>query len=134
MYRVTPIFEGDNLVASGVQMEAESVEDEGEGICYNVYVYNVQPDIQIDYATGESQEAEDDINTSSDSAEEADTAEGGSENQEEQTYILNKNSKKFHRPDCSGVADMKAKNKREYTGTREDLIEEGYEPCARCKP
>lgn len=134
MYRVTPIFEGDNLVASGVQMEAESVEDEGEGICYNVYVYNVQPDIEIDYATGESQEAEDDINTSSDSAEEADTAEGGSENQEEQTYILNKNSKKFHRPDCSGVTDMKAKNKREYTGTREDLIEEGYEPCARCKP
>lgn len=134
MYRVTPIFEGDNLVASGVQMEAESVEDEGEGICYNVYVYNVQPDIEIDYATGESQEAEDDINTLSDSAEEADTAEGGSENQEEQTYILNKNSKKFHRPDCSGVTDMKAKNKREYTGTREELIEEGYEPCARCKP
>ena len=52
MYRVTPVFEGDNLVASGVQMEAESVEDDGEGVCFNVYVYNVQPDITIDYATG----------------------------------------------------------------------------------
>ncbi len=56
LYRVTPIFEGSNLVASGVQMEAFSVEDEGEGICFNVYVYNVQPGIGIDYATGESWE------------------------------------------------------------------------------
>lgn len=54
LYRVTPIFEGDNLVASGVQMEAFSVEDEGEGLCFNVYVYNVQPGVVIDYATGES--------------------------------------------------------------------------------
>ena len=52
MYRVTPVFEGDDLVASGVQMEAESVEDDGEGVSFNVYVYNVQPDITIDYATG----------------------------------------------------------------------------------
>lgn len=55
VYRVTPIFEGDNLVASGVQMEAKSVEDGGEGICFNVYVYNIQPGIEIDYATGDSQ-------------------------------------------------------------------------------
>ena len=54
VYRVTPIFEGDNLVASGVQMEAKSVEDDGDGICFNVYVYNVQPGIEIDYATGNS--------------------------------------------------------------------------------
>ncbi len=54
MYRVTPIYEGNNLVASGVQMEAKSVEDGGKGICFNVYVYNVQPGIEIDYATGES--------------------------------------------------------------------------------
>lgn len=56
LYRVTPIFDGDNLVASGVQMEAFSVEDDGEGICFNVYVYNVQPGVSIDYATGESWE------------------------------------------------------------------------------
>ena len=54
LYRVTPIFEGDNLVASGVQMEAYSIEDNGKGICFNVYVYNVQPGIVIDYKTGES--------------------------------------------------------------------------------
>ncbi len=56
LYRVTPIFDGDNLVASGVQMEAFSVEDEGEGVCFNVFVYNVQPGVCIDYATGESWE------------------------------------------------------------------------------
>lgn len=54
LYRVTPIFEADNLVASGVQMEAYSVEDNGKGICFNVYIYNVQPGIVIDYKTGES--------------------------------------------------------------------------------
>jgi DNA-entry nuclease len=54
LYRVTPVFEGKNLVASGVTMEAYSVEDSGEGICFYVYVYNVQPGIEIDYATGES--------------------------------------------------------------------------------
>jgi DNA-entry nuclease len=52
LYRVTPYFEGDNLVASGVQMEAWSVEDNGEGICFNVYVFNVQPGSTINYATG----------------------------------------------------------------------------------
>lgn len=55
LYRVTPVFDGDNLVASGVQMEAYSVEDQGTGVMFNVYCYNVQPGITIDYATGESQ-------------------------------------------------------------------------------
>lgn len=55
MYRVTPIFDGDNLLASGVQIEAESVEDNGECILFNVYCYNVQPGVEIDYATGDSQ-------------------------------------------------------------------------------
>ena len=54
LYRVTPIFEGNNLVASGVQLEAFSIEDEGSGVCFNVYIYNVQPGIDIDYATGKS--------------------------------------------------------------------------------
>ena len=56
MYRVTPIFEGDDLVAQGVVMEGWSVEDEGEGVCFCVYAYNAQPGITIDYATGESRE------------------------------------------------------------------------------
>mgnify|MGYP000467766200 CR=1 FL=1 len=54
LYRVTPIFTGDNLLADGVLMEAESVEDNGEGISYNVFCYNVQPGVKIDYATGDS--------------------------------------------------------------------------------
>ena len=54
LYRVTPIFENDSLLASGVEMEAWSVEDNGQGICFNVYCYNVQPGIVIDYTTGES--------------------------------------------------------------------------------
>ena len=55
LYRVTPIFEGNNLVADGVLMEAYSVEDSGKGVCFCVFVYNVQPGIIIDYSNGESQ-------------------------------------------------------------------------------
>lgn len=54
LYRVTPVFEGENLLAEGVEMEAYSVEDEGEGVCFHVFVYNVQPGIEIDYETGDS--------------------------------------------------------------------------------
>ena len=121
MYRVTPVFEGEDLVASGVQMEAESVEDDGKGVCFNVYVYNVQPDITIDYTTGdnwETTEEERDLNGQ----------------KEEQTYVLNKNTHKFHRPDCSGAADIKEKNREEFTGTREEVIKQGYQPCTKCKP
>lgn len=113
LYRVTPIFEGDNLVASGVQMEAESVEDKGEGICFNVYAYNNQPGVVIDYATGESRAAE---------------------GQTQQTYILNTSSKKFHTPDCSSVAKIGTANKQTYTGSRSDLLAQGYQPCGICKP
>ena len=54
MYRVTPVFEGDNLLAAGVLMEGKSVEDKGEGVLFCVFAYNVQPGVSIDYATGES--------------------------------------------------------------------------------
>ena len=60
MYRVTPHFEGTYLLASGVQMEAYSVEDDGKGVCFNVYVYNAQPGITIDYETGDSRLTEND--------------------------------------------------------------------------
>ena len=117
LYRVTPIFEGDNLVASGVQMEAWSVEDDGEGVCFNVYVYNNQPGVTIDYATGESWLTEE-----------------GEPSGEEINYVLNTSSKKFHLPDCSGVSSMSESNRQDYTGTREDLIAQGYSPCGICKP
>ena len=56
LYRVDPVFEDDNMLAYGVQMEAWSVEDEGDGVCFNVFVYNVQPGIEIDYVTGASRQ------------------------------------------------------------------------------
>ena len=117
LYRVTPFFEGNNLVASGVQMEAKSVEDSGEGICFNVYVYNIQPGIEIDYATGESQMA---VNEETSG--------------EIVSYVLNTNNKKFHHEECNSVKQMKEENKQKYTGTREDLLRQGYEPCGNCTP
>ena len=118
LYRVTPIFEGDNLVASGVQMEAQSVEDKGAGVCFNVYVYNNQPGVTIDYETGDS--------WASDEAP-ADTS-------QESTYILNTSSRKFHKPDCGSVETISPSNKKSYTGTRDELINQGYEACGKCKP
>ena len=125
LYRVTPVFEGDELVARGVHVEAESVEDDGAGVSFNVFCYNVQPGIEIDYETGESWRAP----SSDRQAEDGETSSA-----DETTYILNVNTGKFHRPDCSSVDDMSARNKREYTGTRDELIDQGYEPCSRCNP
>lgn len=140
MYRVTPVFEGENLVASGVQMEAESVEDKGADLSFNVYVYNVQPGVEIDYQTGESREAEELVPALENSDGEADAASGNSADQEssdsvsEQTYILNTSSRKFHKESCSGVKSMKEKNKKIYTGNRADVIGQGYSPCSNCHP
>ena len=120
LYRVTPDFEGMELVARGVQMEALSVEDNGEGMCFNVYVYNVQPGVVIDYATGESWLEGEEPNEGGEA--------GGF------TYIINTSSGKFHDPGCSGVSSMSEKNKETYTGSREDLIAMGYEPCGQCQP
>ena len=129
-YRVTPIFEGDNLVASGVQMEAKSVEDSGAGVCYNVYVYNVQPGVIIDYATGDSRKATDEEIA----AQSASTASSQQSQATEKTYVLNTNTMKYHTPDCSSVADIKENNRQEFTGTAAELQQQGYEPCGRCHP
>ena len=135
LYRVTPVFSGTELVARGVELEALSVEDGGEGVCFNVYVYNCQPGITIDYATGDSWLTGEAPNTSdaapSDSASDANSgaAEAG-----EETYILNTSSMKFHDPDCTGAASIKEENRQSYTGSREDLIAEGYAPCGQCNP
>ena len=119
LYRVTPVFEEDNLVATGVEMEAYSVEDSGKGVSFHVFVYNIQPGITIDYATGESW-------TDDSKTEENTEAEDG--------YVLNTNTHKFHKENCESVRDIAGSNKEVYTGNREDLINMGYEPCERCKP
>lgn len=127
LYRVTPIFEGNNLVASGVQMEAKSVEDDGAGVCFHVYVYNCQPGVTIDYANGMSTLVENEADVEDNEEMPALQGEGT-------TYILNTNTHKFHYPSCSSVDDMKEKNKQEYQGNREDVIRQGYVPCKRCNP
>lgn len=125
LYRVTPIFEGTEQVARGVQMEAWSVEDGGEGVCFNVYAYNVQPGVRIDYATGDSWPAEE---------APAETAATGDVTPAQTAYVLNTSSKKFHLPTCAGVSSMSQTNRRDYTGTRQALVDQGYAPCGQCKP
>lgn len=121
LYRVTPVYDGDNLVARGIQMEALSMEDNGDGICFNVYVYNAQPGVIIDYATGDNW------------AEEITPSQSITDG-EEQTYILNTNSMKFHKEDCSQGQSIKDANKEIFTGDRDDLIQKGYAASGCCKP
>lgn len=131
LYRVTPIFEGDNLVAKGVIMEAESLEDNGGGLEFCVFIYNVQPNvvspdkpgIEIDYATGLTS-----------IASKANTSDKGQTGNTEVTYILNTNSKKIHRPDCDSVSQMSQRNKKETNQSKEELIKDGYTPCQSCNP
>ncbi len=122
LYRVTPVYEGNNLVADGVVMEAYSVEDNGRGICFNVYCYNVQPGVAIDYATGYNYADGTPVDSTQDGT--------GQINQ----YILNTKSKKIHYPDCASVDKISEHNKEEYSGLRQDLMREGYKPCGTCKP
>lgn len=126
LYRVTPVFSGDNLVASGVHMEAKSVEDNGDGILFNVYCFNAQPGIAIDYATGDSHQ---DDSIVADASKSTTAAEANV-----QTYVLNTNTKKFHKESCNSAKSMEASNKKIYTGSRQEIIDMGYEACGVCKP
>ena len=145
LYRVTPIFEGNNLVASGVRIEAESVEDNGAGLLFNVYVYNVQPGVSIDYASGKSEldgtviAAAEEPSTKVENTEQVQQTEQAVVETpqpvaEGTSYVLNTNTKKFHHTWCSSVNDMKAKNREDFTGSRDDVIARGFVPCKRCNP
>lgn len=147
---VMPVFEGSELVARGVHMMAESVEDGGEGVAFNVFCYNVQPGVVIDYGTGESMLEEDatplpDVSgaesapdTASEGAGAGEASEkgatGSAEGKGTTEYVLNTNSKKFHLPSCSSVDQMSPKNREDVEDTRENLITKGYDPCKRCNP
>ena len=131
LYRVTPIFEGENLVASGVLIEAKSVEDNGKGIQFCVYVYNNQPGIIIDYKTGQSR-LDDGTGTLPEAPPEDDNNE---ENGDTGTYIINKSTKKVHKEDCRYAVDMKEENKEIYEGSLDDLLSDGdFSACGTCKP
>lgn len=123
-YRITPIFEGKNLVCSGVQMEAYSVEDSGDGICFNVYCYNVQPGITINYASGESSGPSSETMESSNPTENNgnDTAQGSSGTM---VWIPQSGSKYHSKSSCSNM-----KNPTQVT--KEEAEQRGYEPCKKC--
>lgn len=123
MYRVTPMFCGDELVARGVQMEALSVEDNGYGICFNVYAYNNQPGVEINYATGESMLSVDDRDDDTSTGETVVTG-----------YVLNTNSKRFHLSSCGQGQSTKEENRACYNGNRDELISDGYSPAGCCDP
>ena len=147
---VMPVFEGSELVARGVHMMAESVEDGGEGVAFNVFCYNVQPGVVIDYGTGASMLEEDatplpDVSGAESAPDAASEGAGAREASEKGAtgsdegkgvaeYVLNTNSRKFHLPSCSSVDQMSPKNREDVEDTRENLIAKGYDPCKRCNP
>lgn len=132
LYRVTPVFDGDNLLASGVDMEAWSVEDNGRGVSFNVYCYNVQPGVVITYASGRNYP---DTKYSSKSNVSGNKSKAiVSKQNKVKTYILNTNSGKFHLTTCDSIKNMKECNKKTVKCTRSELINQGYSPCGSCKP
>lgn len=120
LYRVEPVFRENNLLADGVHIEALSIED--SEISFNVFIYNIQDGISINYATGEST-----LDTHT-----TDYSPAALDFSGKQEYVINKNTGKFHLPSCSSVSDIKPKNKKLVTGTYDEIISSGYEPCHRC--
>lgn len=142
LYRVTPVFIGNELVARGVLMEGYSVEDNGAGVNFCVFCYNVQPDIKINYADGDSSQ-----NGSTDKgvgftgytnggsgfsgySNESSTETGSSIN----SYVVNTSSKKFYTADCKNADKISDKNKEIVNESRDELIADGYEPSKCCNP
>lgn len=145
LYRVTPYYHGDDLVPFGVQMEALSMENDQDGICCNLFLYNVQPGIEINYATGESWRTgeffalEEQITTADDAVRTVpavipEPTPEPTPGPATITYVLNKNTHKFHYPDCPSVLDIKPKNREDVDWSRDEIIGAGYSPCGRCKP
>lgn len=125
IYRVTPVYEGKNLVASGVIMEAISVED--DEICFNVYCYNEESfPAKIDRMTGKV--------TKLNGSDEAESAGGSNDSEDGELFLVNYNSGKFHRPDCELIQEANTKHLKEKRTTRNKLILKGFEPCKGCNP
>ena len=146
LYRVTPLFNGNDLIPAAVQMEAFSLEDFGRGICFNVLIYNIQPEYKINYLTGHVKEDTSVLSALSElhfsvfdhfaNSEflDSEPAAGTEEISVSATYVLNMNTKKFHFPYCDSVVDMKEKNRSDFYGTREDALALGFAPCGACCP
>lgn len=143
LYRVTPFYYGEDLVPFGVQMEALSMETDEDGICCNLFLYNVQPGVKIDYSTGASSRKEKPVPSDGPKGTEEEimrtvpavTPEPVLEKpQVDVTYVLNKSAMKFHKPDCKSVAEMRVKNREDVDWTREEVVAAGYRPCGSCNP
>ena len=138
LYRVTPIYDGNNLVAKGVQMEAYSVEDDGEGVMFNVFVYNVQPGITIDYATGNSELSKDGETNSSQTSqqESSDNTEQNTQNNQSSSNSKveirgNSKSKIYHCPGQAAYDEMKDSPHLVIFHSEQDAINAGYRKAKR---
>ena len=114
-------------------MEAESIEDSGHGVKFCIFCYNVQPGVTINYSDGSSSGPEYTGSTPS-TREKTENSNSAQKDNGKHTYVLNTNTKKFHKPSCSSVKQMAAHNKKTVKEKRSTLIKEGYEPCKRCNP
>lgn len=129
LYRVTPEFYEDNLLCNGVYMEAYSIEDNGEGVQFYVFARNIQPNIIIDYKTGDSWLNENHSNIEENTLK---NNKNISNNEEKVDVIINLNTKKYHKSNCNSVLKISENNKETYNGTISWLNENGYEPCKNC--
>lgn len=138
MYRCTPVFAGNELVARGVHLEAYSVEDKGDGICFNVFIFNVQPGVKIDYLTGESSLENENTAptpTPKPSVTPKPTPKSSpSSTAQAQSYVLNTKTHVFHYASCRHVSSIKDANRENFTGSRGALINDGFKPCGSCHP
>lgn len=162
LYRVTPVFEGDDLIARGVRVEARSAEDGGAGISLNLYCYNVQPGVEIDYATGESRcvhglpaatlsmkgyllgdPSSPAIERSEPAGRIPDTASDSTTSDAlpsrplmagAPVYALNFASQRFHARSCKSIRRIAARNEGVCHLDRTILVALGYMPCGRCNP
>ena len=141
LYRVEPVYKGKELVPRGVHMEAYSVEDDGEAINFNVFCYNVQPGLSINYKNGKvsiSKNSEEEmlkaVKNGATSVKVPEATSELSENSGGVHYVLNTHTKKFHIPSCSSCKSISNANKWDGYFLRSDLIKSGYAACGSCKP
>ena len=134
MYRCTPVFAGNESVARGVHLEAYSVEDKGDGICFNVFIFNVQPGVKIDYLTGESSLENESTAPTPTQRPSSAPKPSPSSTAQAQSYVLNTKTHVFHYASCRHVSSIKDANRKNFTGSRDTLIRRGYSPCGSCHP
>ena len=128
MYRVTPSYQGAELLPRAVEIAVYSIES--NGLRMTAYCYNIQPGFVLNYATGfaRAEGEPEELTLIADELEDPGSRAG------QPDYVLNTKSMRFHFPWCSGVETMSQKNRQDYYGDRDTLIQQGYKPCGTCNP